>query len=366
MAKGCKGIKYIKDDIWLIDCQVNGRRVQERIRANSLKEAKIIRQEKIVELRKQASSSQTERERLNADISEAWQALEGDILSDGVCKKNTLRHRITFRRFFEGFRSIKYPHVKSVSQISSTYLHDYKSYFVNELGHNPRGGWRAELICVKSMIRRLVKLNFIRKEIIASLDEIKRPPGEKQPYVHIPNSKLKEMLDFIKSDRPDYYNIVYYIMRVGRRIGESLQIERTDVGWDGIQPNRINIRPETTKMREVAPLERVDNELAEIILDAYRIGSKRKTKFLFCNRLGKKCSQGTLQKYLRRVSKQIVGFEITPHYFRRRFLTECGKANVSQIDAMNIAGIKDADVVKAHYQYATEDGQDMVLAVTRL
>ena len=104
MTKKCKGIKYVKDDIWLIDCQVNRRRVQERIRASSLKEAKIIRQERIVELRKEAPSSQTERERINADISEARVKLEADLLSDGLCIKNLLRNKLTFRRFFEDFR----------------------------------------------------------------------------------------------------------------------------------------------------------------------------------------------------------------------------------------------------------------------
>ena len=166
MVKRTKGIKHIKDDVWLIDFQVDNQRKQLRIKADTLAEARIKRQEEIVVLRKQSAVSPTERERLNADINEAWMALEADILADGVCKKNILRHRITFRRLFEEFRSAKYPHIKSVSQISSTYLHDYKAYFVNELGHNPKGGLRAEIICYKSMIRRLVKLNYIVQEII--------------------------------------------------------------------------------------------------------------------------------------------------------------------------------------------------------
>lgn len=366
MPKGCMGIKNIKDDIWLIDCQVNRRRIQERIRANSLKEAKIIRQERIVELRKQLPSSQTERERINADISEAWMKLEADLLSDGLCIKNLLRNKLTFRRFFEDFRKAKYPHIKSVSQISLTYLLDYKAFFVTELGHNPRGGLRAELIVIKAMLRRLRRLGYCSKDVIEAMAEIKRPTGEKKAYPDIPGGKIREMLDYIKSDRLDFYGIVYYIARLGRRIGETLLIERKDVVWNGLRPVKINIRPEITKMKESAPIDRIDDDLAEVIVNAYRIGSKRKTIYLFCSIRGKKNNQGTLQKYLRRVSKQIIGIELTPHFFRHRFLTMCGQANVPIIDVMSIAGIRDTDVMKTYYQHTTQGGQDKVLEATRV
>jgi integrase len=366
MANKCRGLKHIKDDIWLIDCQVNRRRVQERIRANSLKDAKIIRQERIVELRKQSPFSQTERERFNADINEAWNKLESDLRSDGLCKKNLLRNRVTFRRLFEDFRKAKYPHIKSISQISLTYLQEYKAYFVNELGHNPRGGLRAELICIKSMLRRLRRLGFCGKEIIEALSEFPRPTGEKKDYPDIPGGKIREMLNYIKNDRPDFYGIIYYISRLGRRIGETLSIERKDVVWNGLRPVKINIRPEITKMKESAPIDRIDDALAEVIVSTYRRGSKHKTIYLFCNIRGKKCSQGTLQKYLRRVSKQIIGVEITPHYFRHRFLTECAKANLSMVDVMHVAGIRDTDVMKTYYQHSTSSGLDLVLEATRV
>lgn len=366
MLKKTKGIKHIQDDVWLIDFQIAKQRKQLRIKADTLAEAKAIRQERIVELRKQLPYSSIERERLNADINEAWQKLEADIHSDGLCKKNVLRHRRVFRRIFEDFRAEKYPFIKSISQISLTFLLDYKAYFVNELGYNARGGLRAELIVLKSMLRRFRRLGFCGKEIIEALAEIKRPTGEKKVYPAIPNGKIREMLDFIKNDRPDYYGAVYFMARVGRRVNEVTLIERRDVIWDGLRPVRLAIRPETTKTKEVTPIDRIDDDLAQVIQEAYRLGSKRKTIYLFCNRRGKRYSQGTLQKYLRRVSKQIIGTEITPHFFRHRFLTLCGLSNAPMIDVMHVAGIRDSDVMKNYYQHTTVDGQDKVLCATRL
>ena len=253
-----------------------------------------------------------------------------------------------------------------MNQISLSFLQEYKAYFVNELKHNARGGLRAELIVLKSMLRRLRRLGFCGKEIIKMLSEIKRPTVEKKNYPEISNGKIKELLDFIKNDRPDFYGAIYFMARVGRRVGEVALIERRDVVWNGLRPVKINIRPETTKTKEVAPIERIDNNLAQVIQGAYRLGSRHKTIYLFCNRRGKKCAQGSLQKYLRKASKEIIGVELTPHYFRHRFLTECAKSNLSMVDVMYIAGIKDPEVVKTYYQHVTPSGQDKVLAVTRI
>ena len=61
-----------------------------------------------------------------------------------------------------------------------------------------------------------------------------------------------------------------------------------------------------------------------------------------------------------------VGCKVTPHYFRHRFFTECGKANVPMVDVKAISGIKDNNVLLQHYLHSTVEGQDKVLAVTGL
>lgn len=366
MAKGCKGIRHIRDDVYFLDYQVGKVRKQCRVRAESQKEAKALRLERIVELRKVLPFVQGEKERLGAGFGEAWQKLEADLESDGLPKKTILRYRKVFSRTFEDFRGLKYPLMKSVSEVSLTFLLEYKNYFINDLQHDPRGGLKTELICLKSMLRRLRKLGFCRKELIDSLDEIKRPRPSKKAYPTFSNSKMREMLDFIKSNRADYYALIYYLARTGRRINESILIQRKDVEWQGLKPIRINIVAETTKSKEEAPLEKIDDDLARVIKMAYSVSSRHKAPYLFISRLKKKFSDSKVRDYLKTVSKRMLGVAITPHFFRHRFLTECGKAQISMVDAMRIAGIKDIGVVSQYYSHSTQEGQDKVLAVTKI
>lgn len=81
---------------------------------------------------------------------------------------------------------------------------------------------------------------------------------------------------------------------------------------------------------------------------------------------GRRCSPGKVRRYLKKVSREVIGQEITPHYFRHRFLTECGKSNVPIVDVMAISGIKDIDVIVKYYSHSTEEGQSKVLEVTRV
>ena len=60
------------------------------------------------------------------------------------------------------------------------------------------------------------------------------------------------------------------------------------------------------------------------------------------------------------------GNKITPHYFRHRYFTECGKANLPIADVKAISGIKDIQVLLEFYSHSTAEGQDKVLGTTRL
>ena len=134
----------------------------------------------------------------------------------------------------------------------------------------------------------------------------------------------------------------------------------------GLNPVRINIRAETTKTGEKAPIKRLSEDLRNVVRQAYVLGSKHKTTHLFCTRLGRKCSRNSVRVYLKKISGKIIGTEITPHYFRHRFLTECGKKGVPIVDAMEMAGIKDIKVVTAYYAHSTDTGMDKVLEATAI
>ncbi|MDP8258848.1 MAG: site-specific integrase [Candidatus Aadella gelida] len=366
MAKKYKGIEHIKGDSYRIDFQVNKKRIQCRIQADSFKEARILRDERIVELRKNMPVSQNGQERYSATFDEAWEKLYGDLLADEVCKKNIHRHKRTFWKLFGEFREREYAYIENINQVTIHFLLGYKIYFINELGHDPRGGWKAEIVCIKSMLRRLRRLGFCSKEIIEELKDIKNPRPGKKEYPIISNNKLRAMLDFMKKDRPDYYYPIYFICRTGRRIEETTLIEKNDVKWLGINPVKIDIRGRITKTGEDAPIEKMDEDLQQVIREAYRVSLKRKTKYLFTNKMGRKCTAGRVRDYLKKVSGRMLEVSVTPHYFRHRFLTECGKANVPIVDIMAIAGIKDIGVVTRFYSHTTVDGHNKVLAVSRI
>lgn len=356
--------EIIKGEKYEINFVVNHRRFQYRIDAKSITEAYNTRLIHITERRKELESPFENTERLSASFSGAWEKLNSSLLADNLPPKTIHHYKKTYGRFFDDFRNKKYPHLQSFNQLRLSFFEEYKSYYVNDLGR-PRG-WRAELGYIKSIIQRLYRLGYCSKDLLESLKEIKKPQPNKKDYPNISASKIKELLHSIKQDGSAYYYPIYFMCRTGRRVNEVTLIERKDVEWQGLRPVKINIRAETTKMKVTAPLVRLDPELEQVVRESYNMNSSRKTLFLFPNRLGKKCSPDKLRTYLKEKSKEIIGIEITPHYFRHRFLTECGKAGVPMIDVMSISGIKDVDVVVRFYSHNTEEGLSKVLEASML
>ena len=150
---------------------------------------------------------------------------------------------------------------------------------------------------------------------------------------------------------------VSLFFRTGRRIEETTLIQRQDIVWEGITPVRINIKRATTKQKNKnLGLELVDKALSQVIAEVNRRNKKSKQAQLFLNEKGKKISQQTARRILKRISKEILGEEITPHYFRHRFLTKCNLNKVPIQDAMAIAGITDIKVVLEYYSHTTKEG----------
>ncbi len=356
--------EIVKGEKYEVNYVVAGKRYQYRIRATSLTEAYNKKLEGMAERRKNVSVLLDNGERLNAGFSEAWERLHADLLADNLPKKTIHHYTRTYNRLFNDFLSLKFPQIRSFNQLSLPFFREYKNYYVNELGR-PKG-WRAELIFVKAIMRRLYGLGYCSKELIESLSEMKKPQRNKKEYLAIPNVKIKELFQVIKRERLDYYYPLYFISRTGRRINETTLIERKDVEWKGFNPVRLNIRAETTKTKQNAPLTKLDQDLERIISEAYRAGLKHKEPYLFLNMFGRRCTPDKVREHLKKASRQILGVEITPHYFRHRFLTECGKANVPIVDVMAISGIKDINVIVNYYSHSTEEGQAKVLEVSRV
>lgn len=77
-------------------------------------------------------------------------------------------------------------------------------------------------------------------------------------------------------------------------------------------------------------------------------------------------NQKTVRKYIKLVSKEVFGVEITPHYFRHRFITECARAQLSYADVMAISGLRDMKVLVEYYSHATSSGLAKVLDKTSI
>ena len=363
--KRYSGVRQIVQGVYEINYRAYKKATRhfERVKACSMQEAYQIRAEKMASASRQFQISSDGTSRLHAGLSEIWDSIEKSLLSENRPRRTILRYRKTFFRLFSIFKDKKFPNMSEASRISLTFLEEYKSYYCVDLGM--QGGWRAELIVVKAIIGRMYRLGYCEESAVNIRKRLKAPKAIKKAFPDISISKIKELLSFIKTDRPDYYPLIYFIVRTGRRIEESTLIERRDVVWDGIRPTQINIRWETTKMREDAPLKSLDAELENVIRQAYKEGTKHRAPWLFLNRHGKKCSQTRIRNYLKEVSQKITGVTVTPHYFRHRFFTECGKNNLPLIDVMEISGLKDVKIMNKYYEHGTVEGRANVLEKTR-
>lgn len=333
--------------------------VFRNVEATSRADAFYKRQDIISEYHKELSLPEQDKEQLTTGFAEIWEKLYQDLLNDDISKKQVGKHRKVFHRLFVDFRNKDYPHIKNASQLTLPFFKNYKNYYIGEL--NRPEGWRMELTVVKAMMNRIYQFGFCKIKIIENLKSLKKPKPNKKDFPDIGKSLIEKLLTFIKKDRPDYYGPLYFIYRVGRRRQETTLIKRTDVIWKGIKPVGINIKAEITKTGEKAPLTYLDEALEQHI----RQYAKTKSEWLFPNRHGRKCTPNRVCDYLKATSQKVIGIAITPHYFRHRFVTECGKANMAIADVKAITGIKDNEVLLSYYSHSTTEGQKKIFAITR-
>ena len=362
MSKRYPGVREItKGEVYEVNYQVDGARRQYRVEVSSEKEAFLKKIADMTEYQKKASLPEEEKKRLGADFSETWKSLEGDLAAeDKLIKKTRGRYKNTYWRMFGDFREKYFSHVKSPKDLTLHFFRGYRNYYANDLGRP--GGLRSELIHVKAIMKRLYMLGRCSEDLLEQLKELKKPPAKKKAYPDISKSDIEKVLAVIKRERPDFYAIIYFIKRVGRRINESTLIEKRDVVLNGFKPVAINIRAETTKRKEKAPLTYLDEDLERHVRVAL---SNNKTKWLFPNRVKNRCHPNRVREYLKAASKRVLGIALTPHFFRHRFCTECGKANVPIADVKTISGIRDTEVLLEYYSHSTETGLQQVLAITK-
>jgi len=364
------GVKTIREgEVYEINFRPykKAKRVFRRVEAKSKQEA----HDKLIELKLEAKKVNKEigGVRLSVSFAQSWQEIQRGLLAENLPQKTVTRYEKIHNRLFGDFRFKEFPQVDNWNQLGLPFFLKYQNYFCIDLGRV--GGWRSELIVVKAIVRRAYRLGFCQEGLIKDLEQIKRPRRVKKAYPEISNEGIRQLLDFIKANRPDYYGVIYFIHRTGRRIEETTRIEKRDLVWDRIKWDKsklvkIDIRAETTKTKRGAPLLSLPSDLEKVIREAYLISMKHKAPFLFLNKFHRKCYQAKINEYLKVASEKIIKIKITPHYFRHRFFTESAKKNLPMVDVMEISGLRDAKVLLEYYSHGTADGRKKVFDETSI
>ena len=352
MPKKFEGVKeLIRGALYKINYQVDGVRRFYRVKAKSLKEAYVIRLKEMDKCRPDTKAQAMTFADLKKQLIVICQA-------DGNSPKTIYGNLISkFRNFYEIFLPKYYPNVTSMNQITSQIIEHYKEFVVVEQGR--QRGWRDELTKQRTMASKFVKRGYCSKEVYDNaFCGVKKPKRNQRLYKEITRTQMKQLLDYIQKNRPDYYGITYIIMRLGWRRGQVLSIKRKNIKLNGLKPVEIRCEPQDTKTKEPFVFDGVDEELARVIMKY--MWDKRKTEWLFPNKAGKKHHANHYSNWIKVTSKQVLGIELTPHDFRHNFITKRLNEGSTPRDIMAVTGHKDIDSFNI-YTHATSTGTKEVL-----
>lgn len=283
------------------------------------------------------------------------EALRKDVSADTDVKKTVNRYVLIFDRLFVDFRQKHYPGLSGCSGLPIGFFRTYKSHFT--------GTWRAELIFIKAIMKRLVELGYSTEADLKQVRSLPTPEGNPKPMPKASDNQIQDLLEYARKSRPDFYKPIRFMSMVGRRAGETCAIMKEDVSMNGINPLIIQTKPKTAKIKKVMPppIYLDDSELNSLIRSAL---ANNQTPWLFPHRNGGRIPPNYLWKYLRKTSREVIGVSITPHYFRKLFLTKANRGGLNR-DSMAMANIKSMNVMMKHYVETTPEGQAKVLEKNR-
>ena len=359
MSKRHTGVRAIKDNVYEISFYPypKAKRKQYRIKAESAKEAYLVRAKHIEQYNNSPSGN------TGLAFADLKIRLELKLKADNVSQSTTYQSLLPkYRSLFEVFIPMRYPQVTSINQLTRALIENYKQWVVVECGRTT--GWRDELTKIKTMIKKLVDIGCCNKEIYYDvLGSFKRPPRRKKLYKEISKEDMKKLLNYIKQNKPALYGVTYLIMRLGWRRGQVLSIKRKNIRWNGLRPVEILIEPGDTKTKEPFILRDIDPELANVIKQ-YAF-DRRKTIWLFPNKKNNMQHANHYTEYIRKVSKEVLGITLSPHDFRHSFVTTRLREGSTPRDIMAITGHKDVESFNI-YTHPTSEGTKKVIYNSRL
>ena len=363
--KACVGVRHIKGNSYQVNFRPfpKANRVYKFVIANSMQEASLERAKLLVEhANSNKEPSKVVMDRRQATLDQLESVIVSDLQSDNRVKKSIKRFVGCWRNFCR-FLSKEHPDITNINKLDTEHFKDYQDYVV--LTQERKNGWRAELIVLQATFNRLNVRGYVDDDTIKALKKIKRPPkNEKKDFPDIPDSKIRKMIKFIEQDRPDFYGLTVTLFKCGWRIEETTLLKKANITWAGLKPALLKIESHTTKTKVGRLFDYFDNELTMVF--RHYAFAKRKTIWLFPNRNNDNIKPKKYRRYLKKISKQILGMEITPHYFRHRLCTVASRNNISIADLQGITGIRDIKVLLQYYQHATPIGKQKVLELSKL
>ena len=352
------GVRRIKQDKYEINFRTGSRRVYKRVSAGSMREAFLLRSEL---MRQYGTSADIKSCREKLSFADILNELIIDMKADNLRAKTISRVCNTYETFFVKFLPLRYPEVAQMKQINARVINDYKKFVVYDMGRSR--GWRAEITIVKLIFSRLIRGGYCPASVKDDLAEFKRPAQQQKDYVYISKQEKQQLLVYVKEDKPAYFGVLYFLVRLGWRIEETLSIKKENLRWKGTRPVVIKLKSEDRKNKRNFELATIDDDLAEVIIYYARISE---TEWLFPNSKGSKIKSDKFRIYLAKVSINVIGKRLTPHDFRHSLVTEMGLANMPIRDVMAITGHTDINVVLKYYSHSTPEGRENVLKKTKI
>lgn len=358
------GVYEVGHGKYEISFYADKRRVWDTVYVESSKEANDLRHQKRMEAKSNPMSGAVFQIDDTVDFSLVIEGIVSGLIAAKKPSKTISKFKKVFNRLVVEFPKARGIIIKSPSQINLIYLERYSAWYGGEKGRS--SGLRAELIIVKSIIKRMYRFGFIRKALLSELGDLKLPPrSEGQSAPNIPRDKLEKLFAYMKKDNPWFYDFYRILLLTGRRPQEIILLERRDIEWGSLNdPVRVWVRAETTKMRTGAPIDihpKCDIALKNAIVSARNRGNAFDAPYLFVNRVGKRLSQTTLRNYLLKVSSEVIGQRVNMKHFRKRYATQCGINRVPLKDAMRRSGHKDVAVFVKNYQQSSDEGLAAVI-----
>ena len=355
------GVRHLGKNYYEINFRLykKAERIFKRIEAFSMQEAFVKRAEMVAGY--MAGKKTADENRPVLVFSSLETELDNDLRADQLVVRGISRYMCTFRLFFYRFLPAKYPGIESLNGLNAAVFNDYKKYFVNEL---KRTGWRSELICLKAIIHRFVLNGFCEKRVSEDIALLKRPKTTQKTYVIITKTEKRALLDYVKKDNLYRYGVLYFLMRLGWRIEETLAVKKDNIKWKGLEPISIKLDAQDRKNKRNFELTAIDEDLANVIRQyAFR---DKDSPWLFPNSAGSRQKSDRFRTYLARVSRDVIRKRLTPHDFRHSFITEAALSNMPIRDVMAITGHLDIDVILKYYSHSTPEGQSKVMAMSRV